>query len=96
MDTVGLSDVSQVPPEQETIYCARSEGFAWLQEATAEHAETRQAAMDEAFKTDSSDEDEFGEAMPMLKRRNSAALNAKLSFEEPGQCGLQVIVITSG
>ena len=46
--------------------------------------------MDEAFRAESSDEEEYGESAPMLQRENSAALNAKLSFELPGQSGLQV------
>lgn len=61
-----------------------------LQEDIWKHAESRQAAMDEDFRADSSDEDEFGEDMPMLQRNGSAAINAKLSFELPGQSGLQV------
>ena len=48
--------------------------------------------MDEAFRAESSDEEEFGETAPMLQRENSAALNAKLSFELPGQSGLQVSI----
>ncbi len=48
--------------------------------------------MNEDFRADSSDEDEFREDMPMLQRNGSAAINAKLSFELPGQSGLQVSV----
>ena len=62
----------------------------WLQDVANKRAENRQAAMDEAFRAESSDEEEFGESVPMLQRENSAALNAKLSFELPGQSGLQV------
>ena len=51
--------------------------------------ESRQAALDEDFRADSSDEEEYGEDRPMLQRRGSAAANAKLSFELPGQSGLQ-------
>ena len=64
----------------------------WLQEVATKRAEGRKAAMDEAFRAESSDEDEFGETAPMLQRENSAALNAKLSFELPGQSGLQVSI----
>ena len=62
----------------------------WLQEVATKRAEGRRAAMDEPFRAESSDEEEYGESAPMLQRENSAALNAKLSFELPGQSGLQV------
>ena len=45
--------------------------------------------MDEDFRADSSDEEELGEGMPILQRSGSAAVNAKLSLELPGQSGLQ-------
>ena len=61
-----------------------------LQEEAWKHAESRQAALDADFRADTSDEEEFGEASPMLERADSAAIRAKLSFEEPGQSGLQV------
>ena len=44
--------------------------------------------MDEDFRADSSDEEDT----PMLQRMGSAAVNAKLSFELPGQSGLQVSI----
>ena len=71
----------------------RIQGFRrlhWLQEVATKRTESRKAALDEAIRAESSDEEEFGESAPMLQRENSAALNAKLSFELPGQSGLQV------
>ncbi len=67
-----------------------------LQEEALEHAESRQAAMDVDFRADTSDEEEFDEASPMLERADSAAIRAKLSFEEPGQSGLQVRPLHGG
>ena len=62
-----------------------------LQEVTRERADNRRAALDEAFAADSSEEeDSWAEGTPMLARADSAAVRAKLSFEEPGQSGLQV------
>ena len=62
----------------------------WLQEELQQHAESRQAALDKDFRADSSDEESLGEDAALLQRTDSAAIRAKLSFELPGQSGLQV------